>query len=202
MAESFYKLLNREERNPPAQLENEVRIKSSGDLNRYVKVITGILTSESYEAHRSVLVSGIGLSIPVVVSVVERVRSTVPGVHSVVETRKIEVEETYSPKVEGLAPVTRTRYLSNLAVRLAMRPINVRSVGYQAPRPFEEQDRRREVSDSPEIDSSSESEDARASRRREPANRRERRTRERSPDREQERRPNRVVRDREQRRKR
>mmetsp|Transcript_13647 Transcript_13647/g.27957 ORF Transcript_13647/g.27957 Transcript_13647/m.27957 type:complete len:165 (+) Transcript_13647:483-977(+) len=103
--------------NPTTPPTNQIRVTASGKIRAYVTYAIGILGEEP----EGVVLLGLGNAINKAVTVAELIKRTWEesrALHQTTELSSVEIQDHWEPLEDGLPPLTTTRVVSCITIRL------------------------------------------------------------------------------------
>ena len=137
MSRNKYIKIKPEEAEKAKSAENEIRISTRRRPNSYIIYAAVLFLEKQFD---TVVLKGIGETIPQMLMVADVLRRRIKGIHQVNTISSINVQDIYEPLEEGLDTVIVTRTLSMLEVKLTTKPSaeDLKAAGYQKPIPDED----------------------------------------------------------------
>ncbi|CAK0809798.1 unnamed protein product [Prorocentrum cordatum] len=110
--------------------EDEIRVTAAGSVSAYVSRVAKVFTELEKP---SVTIKATGGALTKAVTLAEVVKRRFKGLHQITSVGSLEVVDEYEPIEEGLDPVTDTRTLTVIEIKISKEPLDTSDKGYQAP---------------------------------------------------------------------
>eukprot|EP00831_Metopus_contortus_P015407 TRINITY_DN163_c0_g2_i5.p2 TRINITY_DN163_c0_g2~~TRINITY_DN163_c0_g2_i5.p2 ORF type:complete len:277 (-),score=55.05 TRINITY_DN163_c0_g2_i5:22-852(-) len=112
--------------------ENEVRVSSQKTARNYLRYIAGVFEEKKFD---TIVIRGAGFVISKCLTIADRVRNMVKGIHEIVNFENQEIEDIYEPLEEGLDRVVLKKKVPMISITLSLKPLEKDHPGYHAPVP-------------------------------------------------------------------